>query len=208
MKNNLVQLPFSGQTTPPPKQTNAESGRKREYLEDKEIQALIKAVKDNRHSLRDSLIITMAYRHGLRVSEIVELKWSQVIFDKAKLHVTRSKNGEPSKQPVDGGELRALRALKRDYPDSAYIFCTPTSDGLVPLTENGVFKMIQRAGKAAKLPFGIHPHMLRHSCGYRLANKGQDTRAIQDYLGHKNIQHTVKYTKLAENRFNGFEKLF
>jgi len=209
MKSNVIKASFSGQTNLPPiKRTNKESGRKREYLEPKEINRLIAAVKNNRHCLRDQLIILMSYRHGLRVSEVVDLKWEQVKFDKARLHVNRSKNGEPSVQPINGDELRNLRALKREYPESAFIFCTNTEQGYVPLKENGVFKMIQRAGVTANLPFPVHPHMLRHSCGHLLANKGQDTRAIQDYLGHRNIQHTVKYTKLAENRFDGFERLF
>ncbi len=210
MESNLVRLPISGQTKlparrPPLKKTNKASGRSREYLEPQEIDKLIATVKNNRYSLRDQLIISMSYRHGLRVSEVVDLKWQQVKFDKARLHVNRSKNGEPSIQPISGDELRSLRALKRQYPDSSFIFCTGT---LLPLKENSVFKMIQRAGLAADLPFPVHPHMLRHSCGYRLANQHQDTRAIQDYLGHKNIQHTVKYTKLADDRFDGFERLF
>ncbi len=166
MKSNVIQVSFSGQTRPwYNHQLNVpykESGRKREYLEPKEINKLIAAVKNNRHHLRDQLIISMAYRHGLRVSEIVDLKWEQVKFDKARLHVNRSKNGEPSVQPINGDELRNLRALKRQYPDSAFIFCTGNQQGFVPLKENGVFKMIQRAGMAANLPFPVHPHMLRH----------------------------------------------
>jgi len=209
MQSNLICASFSGQIQLPPiKRTNKESGREREYLQPNEIGRLIVAVKNNRHCLRDQLIITMTYRHGLRVSELVGLKWQQVIWDKAKLHVNRVKGGEQSLQPINGDELRNLRALKRKYPESAFIFNANTSQGLVPLKENSIFKLIQRAGRIAKLPFSIHPHMLRHSCGYQLANKGQDTRAIQDYLGHKNIQHTVKYTKLAQDRFDGFEKLF
>lgn len=210
MSKSINQPLISGQTEkrqPPVKRANIES-RSREYLEPKEIEALRTAAKDNRHGQRDALIITMSYHHGLRVTELVHMKWSQINFEKATIYIDRAKNGEPSKQPLSGEELRALRQLRRDYPDSAFVFVTSTKDGLVPLTENGVFKMVQRAGKAAELPFPVHPHMLRHSCGYTMANKGVDTRAIQDYLGHKNIQHTTKYTKLAEGRFNGFEKLF
>jgi type 1 fimbriae regulatory protein FimB/type 1 fimbriae regulatory protein FimE len=72
-----------------------------------------------------------------------------------------------------------------------------------PLTENAVGKLVARAGEAAGLELEVHPHMLRHACGYYLANKGTDTRAIQAYLGHRNIQHTVRYTELAADRFNG-----
>ncbi len=209
MKSNVIRASFLGQTLnlPPIRRPNIES-RTREYLEPKEIEKLIAVVKNNRHHLRDRLIIMMGYRHGLRVSEIVDLKWEQVKFDKARLHVNRKKNGEPSVQPINGDELRSLRALNRKYPESAFIFCTKYGKQFVPLKESAVFKMIRRAGINANISFPVHPHQLRHSCGHRLANTGQDTRAIQAYLGHKNIQHTVKYTKLAENRFAGFDKLF
>jgi integrase len=121
MNSNLAQSTFTGQielppNKPPAKRSYKDSGRTREYLETNEIDRLIAAVKNNRHSLRDQLIITMAYRHGLRVSELVALKWQQVIWDKARLYVNRVKGGEPSLQPIDGNELRNLRALKRKYP--------------------------------------------------------------------------------------------
>jgi len=208
MKSNVIRASFLGQThnLPPVRRANIES-RTREYLEPKEIDNLIAAVKKNRHSLRDQLIIVMGYRHGLRCKEICDLKWEQVIWDKARLHVNRAKHGEASVQPVSGDELRSLRALRRKCPDTAFIFCVRRGKHFVPLKESGVFKMIKRAGIAAGLP-KAHVHQLRHSCGYRLANTGQDTRAIQAYLGHTNIQHTVRYTKLAANRFLGFDKLF
>ena len=64
--------------------------------------------------------------------------------------------------------------------------------------------MVARAGVAAKFTFPVHTHMLRHACGFKLANDGVDTRALQAYLGHKSIQHTVRYTELAPTRFKGF----
>jgi site-specific recombinase XerD len=110
---------------------------------------------------------------------------------------------------MNGDELRMLREFQRAYPDSPFIFVSPTATGLVQLKTAGAFKMIRRAATAANLEgLKIHPHMLRHSCGHAMANKGVDTRAIQAYLGHKKIQHTVVYTNFAEGRFNGFEKLF
>ena len=203
MKSNVIHASFLGQThnLPPIRRPNIES-RTREYLEQKEIEKLIAAANNNRHSLRDQLIITMGYRHGLRCCEIADLKWEQVIWDKARLHVNRAKNGEASKHPIAGDELRNLRALRRKYPDSPFIFCTRHDGHLVPLKRSAIFKIIKRAGAVAGLAT-CHVHQLRHSCGFQLANKGQDTRAIQDYLGHKNIQHTVKYTKLSETRFSG-----
>jgi type 1 fimbriae regulatory protein FimE len=117
------------------------------------------------------------------------------------LHVARLKNGIASTHPIRGPELRALRELKRDYSESPYLFVSELGGPLTPAT---VRKLITRAGEKAKLPFPIHPHMLRHSTGYKLANDGQDTRAIQQYLGHRNITHTVRYTELSPERFKGF----
>jgi len=117
------------------------------------------------------------------------------------MHVSRLKNGVNSTHPLRGPELRALRKLKRDYKDTPYVFVTERKG---PLTASAVRKIIARAGEVAELGMPIHPHMLRHSTGYKLANDGHDTRAIQLYLGHKNIQHTVRYTELAAGRFKDF----
>ncbi len=119
------------------------------------------------------------------------------------LHVNRVKNGAPSSHPLRGPEIRGLRRLQRDYPETPYIFVTERKG---PLTTSTVRKLITRAGKKAGINFPVHPHMLRHACGFKLANDGHDTRAVQHYLGHKNIQHTVKYTELTSKRFDKFWK--
>jgi site-specific recombinase XerD len=85
--------------------------------------------------------------------------------------------------------------------ESAYVFL---SERKGPLTDSSVRKMIALAGEVAALSFPVHPHQLRHACGYKLANAKQDTRAIQLFMGHRNIQHTVKYTELAAERFQDF----
>jgi type 1 fimbriae regulatory protein FimB/type 1 fimbriae regulatory protein FimE len=131
----------------------------------------------------------------------VSLRWDQVDLKQGHLHVTRLKNGTPSTHPVRGPEIRALRKLKREYPDTPYLFVTERGG---PLTASTVRKLVARAGRKAGFAFPVHPHMIRHSTGYKLANDGQDTRAIQHYLGHRNIQHTVRYTELSPDRFNGF----
>jgi integrase len=146
-------------------------------------------------------MVLVAYRHGLRVSELVDLRWDQVDFAAATLHVRRVKSGTPSTDPLRGDELRALRRLQREQSSSLFVF---TSERGAPFSPAGFARLVERAGVAAKLGFPAHPHMLRHACGFALANKGHDTRALQAYLGHKNIQHTVRYTELAPGRFKNF----
>jgi site-specific recombinase XerD len=176
--------------------------RTREYLTADEVEALMQAARDNRHGHRDATMILVAYRHGLRVSELADLRWDQVEFKSATMHVRRVKQGTPATHPIMGDELRALRRLQREQePKSPFVF---TSERGAPFTTAGFARMVERAGETAGLGFKAHPHMLRHACGYALANKGHDTRALQAYLGHRNIQHTVKYTELSPTRFKDF----
>jgi integrase len=175
--------------------------RSREHLAEAEIEKLIEAAKGNRHGHRDATMILVAYRHGLRASELCDLEWSQVDFASATLHVRRAKNGKPATHPIRGDELRALRKLQRETPKSSFVFVSERSG---PFTTDSFNWLVKRAGQKAGLPFQAHAHMLRHACGYALANAGHDTRALQDYLGHKNIQHTVRYTELAPTRFKDF----
>jgi type 1 fimbriae regulatory protein FimB/type 1 fimbriae regulatory protein FimE len=171
--------------------------RSREYLTPDEIDALQRAAAiTGRHGHRDATLILLAYRHGFRV-------WDQFDLRAGTLHVNRLKNGRSSAHPLRGSELRALRRLRRNYDASPYVFTTELRG---PMTDSAVRKIVARARNEARLPFAVHPHMLRHACGYRLANDGHDTRAIQQYLGHKNITHTVRYTELAPQRFATFWK--
>ncbi|MGH7100491.1 MAG: tyrosine-type recombinase/integrase [Candidatus Acidiferrales bacterium] len=188
---------------PPPKRPNTER-RSREYLTPTEIDRLIAAARRlGRHGQRDATMILLAYRHGLRGSELVSLRREQLDLRQGLLHVRRRKNGMPSTHPLRGPELRALREVLRNTPEAAYVFL---SERGAPMTAATFHKLVARAGAAAKLGMPIHPHMLRHSTGFKLANDGQDTRAIQHYLGHRNIQHTALYTQLAADRFNDFWK--
>jgi type 1 fimbriae regulatory protein FimB/type 1 fimbriae regulatory protein FimE len=185
----------------PGRQSNA-SLRPREYLTEAEIGKLMKAARDGRYGHRDATLILVAYRHGLRAIELCDLEWSQVEFGRsAQLHVRRAKNGKPSVHPLRGDEVRALRELRRQFPDSAFVFATERGG---PFTPDAINRLVKLIGKRAKLPFPAHCHMLRHACGYALANAGHDTRAIQDWLGHRSIQHTVRYTELAPTRFKDF----
>jgi integrase len=177
--------------------------RTREYLTPKEVEKLIgSARRSGRYGHRDATLILAAFRHGLRASEICDLEWSQVEWGRnATLHVRRAKNGKPAAHPIRGDELRALRELHRQYPDSGYVFTTERGG---PFTPDAVNRLIKRIGERVGFDFPVHCHMLRHACGYALANAGHDTRALQDWLGHRSIQHTVRYTELAPTRFKDF----
>ena len=147
--------------------------------------------------------ILVAYRHGLRASEIVALRWDDIDLTTGRLHVRRAKAGDASVHPISARESRALRKLLREAPTSPCVFI---SERRAPLSAAGYQRMVARAGVAAKFSFPVHSHMLRHACGFKLANDGHDTRAIQAYLGHRSIMSTVRYTALTPNRFKNFWK--
>ena len=197
----LVTPAAVNRTVTPKRLRNADL-RTREYLTEAEVERLMAAAQGNRWGHRDATMVLMAYRHGLRAAEVVDLRWDQIDFATATLHVRRVKRGTPSTHPILGDELRALRRLQRKQePKSPFAF---TSERGAPFTTAGFARMVERAGVEAKLGFKAHPHMLRHACGYTLANRGHDTRALQAYLGHRNIQHTVRYTEMSPTRFKDF----
>jgi integrase len=196
-----VVTPATVKRTVTPRRRRNGGLRTREYLTEAEVERLMKAATGNRHGHRDATMVLVAYRHGLRAAEVVDLRWDQVDFKTATLHVRRVKAGTPSTHPILGDELRALRRLQREQDKSPFVF---TSERGAPFGTAGFARMVERAGVEAKLGFKVHPHMLRHACGYALANRGHDTRALQAYLGHKNIQHTVRYTELSSTRFKNF----
>jgi len=184
---------------PPVKQAYS---REREYLRPHEVEELMKAARHvGRYRLRDATIILLMFRHGLRSAELVALKWSSVDLKDGYLAIHRVKHGHDSVHPLRSPELRALRQLQLNYSDTQYVF---VSERKAPLSTRSVRQIISRAGQLAGLPFPVHSHQLRHACGYYLAAQGHDTRAIQDYLGHRNIQHTVRYTRLSPDRFENF----
>lgn len=183
------------------RRSNAELGRTRDHLTPAEVEALIEAAgKVGRHRVRDRALLLVAYRHGLRVSELINLQWDAVDFKAARLHVVRLKKGIPSTHPIPGDELRALRNLRREYPDTPYLFATERGG---PLTRTTVNKLIARAGTGAGIKFPVTPHQLRHACGYYLANRQVPTRTISEYLGHRNIANTQRYTALSAAAFKG-----
>ena len=166
------------------------------------MKKFLKACRSNRHSVRDYCLMLLAYRHGLRVSELIDIRLKDTDLDTGRIYIRRIKGSLSTHQPIEGDELRAIRAwlkLREEYPNSSSSYLFLSERG--PLTRQAINYLVKRAGVKAKLPFSVNPHMLRHSTGYYLANKGYDTRLIQDYLGHKNITHTVKYTRTASSRF-------
>jgi integrase len=175
--------------------------RTREHLTEREVEKLVEAAKGSRYGHRDALMVLMAYRHGLRAAEVVDLRWEQVDFRNALLHVRRTKGGLPSTHPLTGRELRALRKQHRDGGGSPFVFI---SERGAPLKAIGFSRVVERGAASAGLDIKVHAHMLRHACGFALANDGRDTRSIQAYLGHANIQNTARYTALASDRFKGF----
>jgi type 1 fimbriae regulatory protein FimB len=174
----------------------------RRHLTPGEVQKLIAATKGSRNEARDRCLLLLMFRHGLRVSEALGLKLNAADLEGRTLHVARLKQGLSTSHPLRADELRSLRAWlterERMQPHTQALF---VSERRGPLSRKTAWIAIRRYGEAAGLEIAAHPHMLRHACGFALADQGADTRLIQDYLGHRNIQHTVRYTATNSARF-------
>jgi type 1 fimbriae regulatory protein FimB/type 1 fimbriae regulatory protein FimE len=174
----------------------------REHLTEDEVAKLLVALKRNRHGQRDGVIGLMIYRHGLRVSEACDLRWDDINLAKRTIIVRRLKGSDDSTHYLERDELAGLKALQRQQAThstkAAYVFVNERGQ---PFGRMGIARMIERAGEAAKLSFPVHVHMLRHSTGYALANKGMDTRRLQHFLGHASITNTVRYTAMSPEPF-------
>jgi integrase len=181
--------------------------RDREYLLESEITRLITAAKSNADvflATRNHLIILLSYRHGLRISELTALTWNQIELEEARIHIKRLKGSNSGVHPMAADECRLVAKLRKNQPTKSPWLFTSKS-GLV-LTRDGVSKALASICAIAKLEIKFHHHMMRHSCDYALAAKGNDTRLIQEYLGHRSIEHTVGYTALAADRFDSLWK--
>jgi integrase len=169
----------------------------RRYLRPAEAHRLIEAAgKRGRYTFRDRVLVRLVYRHGLRASEAVNMRWSQVDLDAGVLHVARVKRSRDSTHSLDRDELRDLRKLRQQVT-GLYVFETERGG---PLSVDALQYIVRAAGKLAKLDVAAHPHMLRHAAGYMLAQEGTDTRLIQAFLGHADIRHTAHYTEIAPKR--------
>jgi type 1 fimbriae regulatory protein FimB len=172
------------------------------YLVLAEVEKLMEIAKGSRNAARDRCLLLLMFRHGLRVSEACGLRLSQVDVESRVLHVARLKHGLSTTHPLRGDELRLIKAWlgerARMKPETDAFFI---SERRRPLSRKTAWLAIREHGKRAGLSVEAHPHMLRHACGFALADQGADTRLIQDYLGHRNIQHTVRYTATNPARF-------
>ncbi|WP_299490273.1 tyrosine-type recombinase/integrase [uncultured Shewanella sp.] len=172
--------------------------KNKNFLTQDEISKLLTAAKKGRHGIRDYLCLLMMYRHGLRVSELISLKLTDLNLSQSRLWVNRLKNGLSVEQPIAGDELRAIkRYLAKRNDTLPWLFISERNQ---PLTRQSINYIIKRSANLCSIS-PVYPHMLRHSCGYYLANKGYDLRLIQDYLGHRDPKHTVNYTRIAGARF-------
>ena len=181
----------------------------RKYLTQTEVEGLLDFAKQGSHPERDYCLIYMSFIHGFRVSEACGLRLSDVDLKGGSLYIRRMKNGFSTSHPLLRNEMRAIRAwlkVRKTFPgaESDWLFLSRQGG---QLTRQRVYQIINRLGALARISVVSHPHMLRHACGFALADRGIDTRLIQDYLGHRNIRHTVRYTASNAERFEGVWRL-
>ncbi len=180
------------------KETTNFHEKSKNYLSDSEIKIFLKASKKTRYPKRNYLLLLMMYHHGLRVSEAVALKKSDVNLKDSRVWINRLKGGLSTEHPISGDELRAIKRYLNSRKDKLpWLF---VSERGLPLTRQAVSYVVSAVGEKSNIK-NVHPHTLRHSCGFYLANMGYDLRLIQDYLGHRDPKHTAQYTRVASKRF-------
>lgn len=210
MSASIAALPRSTDSpTSPPRRRPDRAVRPRDYLREDEVERMIQAAERGRHPLRDQAVILLAFRHGLRSAELVDLQWSDIDWRHARLHVRRLKGSLDAVHPLSKREKKLLRDLQKEALQRAAKQGRPLGELVFETERSGelsrrlVRHIIAEAGRAAKIPFPVSAHMLRHSCGYHLSEQGADLRVIQAFLGHANVQNTQRYVALSSGRFNG-----
>ncbi|MBW4601083.1 MAG: tyrosine-type recombinase/integrase [Calothrix sp. FI2-JRJ7] len=177
--------------------------RSREYLTVREVNSILRAAKVyGRHKVRNYALVLLIFRHGLRVSEAYDLRWDAISFLDEEIFITRKKGSDSGVHPLPQDEIEALKQLKELNIGSNYVFIGERGERL---TAAAVQRLLTRLGEIAELNIKVHPHQLRHACGYYLVNEGHSTRFIQEFLGHRDIRHTEKYTKVNSKRFSGIK---
>lgn len=181
--------------------------QERKHLSEQEVHSLISSLPDSINHLRNQCMIAVCFSHGLRASELTSLVLSDINMDEKTIHITRLKNGLSTNQPLQDLEYRLLKKWLKQRRElcshiSPWVFLSRKGGRL---SRQQIFRIIRDSGLSARLNIAAHPHMLRHACGYALADRGTDTRLIQDYLGHRNIQHTVLYTASNVARFRSIK---
>lgn len=178
----------------PPRKQCAPRLELRRHLTKSEIDAMVSATRiSGAHGLRNALLILLAYRHALRVSELLALTWSDINLEDLSIHIRRKNNGTSSTHQLNATEAGWLCRLRRAASDSSnYVFC---SDKGLPLARRTAHFIISKAAEQARIDVGVHPHMLRHARAFHLVSKGLDTRRLQAYMGHRNAKHTLVYVR-------------
>ena len=173
--------------------------RKKDFLTEQEVDRLREAARAGRHGARDDCLILMMYRHGLRASEAAELTLNDLDLSTSRIWIGRLKGSLSTHHPIPGDELRVIkRYLAKREDDLPWLFVTERGG---QMTRKAIYNLVTRIAERAGLQ-DVHPHTLRHSCGYYLANRGTSERVMQDYLGHRNPRHTMRYTRVASSRFD------
>ncbi|HCQ0627457.1 TPA: tyrosine-type recombinase/integrase [Escherichia coli] len=173
----------------------------RKYLTQDEVYRLMDAAQSMSFPERNRCLIMMAFIHGFRASELLDLRLSDIDASGKQLNIRRIKNGFSTTHPLLPDEYNLIklwlkqRKLIENGVEGDWLFLSRKRR---PISRQHFFSIIREAGKRAGLAVKAHPHMLRHACGFALADNGVDTRLLQDYLGHRNIQHTVRYTASIE----------
>lgn len=178
---------------------------KRKYLTSDEIFKLLNFICNSNSNYRDYCMVSMGFIHGLRVSELINLRVNDYDSISKKIYIRRLKGGLSTTHPllVSESNILDMWLLERCGLKGSHTPWLFLSRHGGKLSRQRFYQLFKNYGERAKLPLAIHPHMLRHACGYNLAELGNDTRLIQDYLGHRSIRHTVLYTAANAERFNG-----
>ncbi|WP_114194190.1 tyrosine-type DNA invertase [Edaphovirga cremea] len=177
--------------------------KQRKHLMQNEVKIILDAALKSVNPERDYCLIYMSFLHGCRVSEISQMQISDINIAGSCLYLRRLKNGLSTMHPMIKSEIVALQRwlkIRASFKgaETDWLFLSKKGNHL---SRQRIYALLRYYGELAGLTVKAHPHMLRHACGYALADKGVDTRLIQDYLGHRNIAHTVRYTASNSYRF-------